>query len=418
MRGFAGSGRVEQWRLASGLDVCLIANRQAPIVTTVLLYRVGGRDEAAGESGSAHFLEHMMFKGSARYGPGEIDRRTQALGGNNNAFTSHDLTAYYFSFSADRWHEALAIERDRITALSLDAAEVASERQVILEELAMYRDEPWDALELAVQAELFPGHPYGTPVLGTEADLAGIDRESLAAFHDRFYRPANAMLVVAGDLGPESSARVEEAFGDLPPAAMARPEVAGAPALGGARRLERRHGEVARILLALPAPAPEHPDHAGLRLLATILGGGRTSRLHRAFVDVGQLCLAATSGLAEAEVAAHLACSFELLPGGDAAEVERRLEGELALLRDRLIGDVELERGKQILLADWVFQQERIHQQAITAALALAHGDLLQPEKLVRRALECDADELQRLARRYLDPQAGSVLGLSLPEDE
>jgi zinc protease len=255
-------------------------------------------------------------------------------------------------------------------------------------------------------------------VLGTEADLAGIDRESLAAFHDRFYRPANALLVVAGDLGPESSARVEEAFGDLPPAAMARPEVAGAPALGGARRLERRHGEVARLLLALPAPAPEHPDHAGLRLLATILGGGRTSRLHRAFVDVGQLCLAATSGLAEAEVAAHLACSFELLPGGDAAEVERRLEGELALLRDRLIGDVELERGKQILLADWVFQQERIHQQAITAALALAHGDLLQPEKLVRRALECDADELQRLARRYLDPQAGSVLGLSLPEDE
>lgn len=418
MRGFADAGGVERLRLPSGLEVCLISNRQAPIVTTVLLYGVGGRDEAPGESGSAHFLEHMMFKGSARYGPGEIDRRTQALGGSNNAFTSHDLTAYYFSFSADRWHEALAIERDRMTALTLDPLEVTSERQVILEELAMYRDEPWDALELAVQAELFQGHPYGTPVLGTEADLAAIDRESLAAFHARFYRPANALLVVAGDLDPGTAARVEEAFSDLPPAAIGRAPVGGVPALDGAHRLERRHGEVTRILLALPAPAPEHPDHAGLRLLATILGGGRTSRLHRAFVDVGQLCLAASAGIAEAEVASHLACSFELLPDGDPVEVERRLEAELADLRDRPIEEAELERGKQILLADWVFQQERIHQQAITAALALAHGDLEQPAKLVRRALECDAAELAGLAARYLDPRAGSVLGVSLPEAE
>ena len=173
-----------------------------------------------------------------------------------------------------------------------------------------------------------------------------------------------------------------------------------------------------RLLLALPAPAPEHPDHAGLRLLATLLGGGRTSRLHRAFVDVGQLCLAASSALAEAEAASHLACSFEVLPGGDPAEVEVRLEAELADLRGRRIAEEELERGKQILLADWVFQQERIHQQAITAARALAQGDLEQPERLVRQALECDAGELQRLAQRYLDPAAGSVMGLSLPEEE
>lgn len=417
MRRLAGSGRVERFALASGLEVCLIANRQAPIVTTVLLYRVGGRDEAPGESGAAHFLEHMMFKGAALYGPGEIDRRTQALGGNNNAFTSHDLTAYYFSFSADRWPEALAIERDRMTALALAPAEVESERQVILEELAMYRDEPWDALELAVQAELFAGHPYGVPVLGSESDLENTDRERLAAFYRRYYRPANALLVVAGDFAADSAGRIEAAFGDLAPEAVARAPIAAVPALAGARRLERRHGDIARLLLALPAPAPEHPDHAGLRLLATLLGGGRTSRLHRAFVDVGQLCLSASSALAEAEVASHLACSFEILPGGDPAEVERRLEAELADLRDRPISDSELERGKQILLADWVFQQERIHQQAITAALALAQGDLEQPEQLVRRALECDAADLQRLAQRYLEPRSGSVTGLSLPED-
>ncbi|MEO8274808.1 MAG: pitrilysin family protein [Thermoanaerobaculia bacterium] len=414
--GAGGSAAVERSRLDNGLELCQIVNRQAPIVTTVLLYKVGGRDEAPGESGSAHFLEHMMFKGSAHYGPGEIDRRTQALGGNNNAFTSHDLTAYYFSFSADRWHEALAIERDRMTALTLDAQEVASERQVILEELAMYRDEPWDALELEVQAMLFASHPYATPVLGSETDLAAIDRGSLARFERRFYVPRNALLVLAGDLGSDAGERVLQSFGDLDSPPFERPAVVPLPALCEALRVERRHGEVARLLLALPAPAPDHPDHAGLRLLATLLGGGRTSRLHRALVDVGQVCLAASCSVAEAELASHVACSLEVLPDGDAADVEIRLQAELAALRDTLVDEEELERGKSILLADWVFQQERIHQQAITAALALAHGDLTQPETLVRRALECDAPELQRLARRYLDPAAGSVFGLSLPE--
>src|SRR5207244_7983610 len=121
---------------------------QAPLVASVLYYRVGTRDEPAGRGGVAHFLEHMMFKGSARFGPGEIDRRTQALGGINNAFTSHDSTAYYFNFAADRWTEALTIEADRMAGLTLNPDEVASERQVILEEIAMYASEPWDALEL------------------------------------------------------------------------------------------------------------------------------------------------------------------------------------------------------------------------------------------------------------------------------
>ena len=118
-------------RLGNGLTVCLLENRQAPVVTTALAYRAGTRDETPGHGGTAHFLEHMMFKGSARFGPGEIDRRTQALGGSNNAFTSHDSTTYYFSFAADRWTEALAIEADRMASLTLDPRQVASERQVI-----------------------------------------------------------------------------------------------------------------------------------------------------------------------------------------------------------------------------------------------------------------------------------------------
>lgn len=404
-----------RFRLASGLEVCLLPIRQAPIVSTVLAYRVGGRDEAAGESGTAHFLEHMMFRGSARYGPGEIDRRTQALGGTNNAFTSHDLTAYYFAFAADRWHEALAIERDRMTALTLDPAAVESERQVILEEIAMYRDDPWDALELAVQEALFPGHPYAVPVLGTEEDLRRTGREVLAGFHRRFYRPENALLVVAGDFDADCEAEIARVFGELPAGDASRVRPAPPATPSELCRIERRQGEVVRLQLAFVAPAPDQDDHAGLKLLATLLGGGRTSPLYRELVDEGQLCLSAAAGLTESALASQFSISCELLPGSDPAEVERRLFALLGEARAVPPADELLARAQKILLADWVFQQERIHQQALTAAIAAAQFDLEQPQRQLRRALAASAAELRALAARHLDPERGAVLGISRP---
>jgi hypothetical protein len=179
LRPAALPGEIERARLDNGLEVCLLRNAQAPIVSTALLYRVGARDEREGETGIAHFLEHMMFKGSERYAAGEVDRRTQDLGGNNNAFTSHDVTAYWFSFAADRWHEALAIESDRLRGLRLETSQVDAERQVILEEIAMYRDDPWDALEMEVLAMLFGEHAYGRQVLANRSRVA--DRNGWSA---------------------------------------------------------------------------------------------------------------------------------------------------------------------------------------------------------------------------------------------
>ena len=428
-RSFASA---ERHRLDNGLELVLLPNAQAPIVTSVLVYRAGGRDEVAGASGAAHFLEHMMFKGAGRYGPGEIDRRTLALGGVNNAFTSHDLTAYYFAFANDRWAEALTIERERMTQLTLDPEEITSERQVILEELAMYRDDPWDALELAVQAELFGDHPYAVPVLGLEAGIAAMDRDKLRAFHRRYYCPANALLVVSGDfaVGSASSAagsadagaagvraEVEKAFADLPYAEIARPAVGRTGPFEGVRRVEQivPGSEVIRMLVALPAPAPDDDDFPGLRMLTTLLGGGRSSRLNREFVDVGQLCLSADCGIAEMELGSYLMFSFELLPGVDPREIELRLDEQLALLRAVPPADEELERARRVHLADWVFQLERIHQQGIHAALAAAQGDIALPERQLAQALACEPRELQRLAERYFDPRRAAVRGISRP---
>ena len=408
-------GHIAVERLDNGLTVCLLENRQAPLVTTALWYRAGTRDEAPGLGGTAHFLEHMMFKGSPRYGPGEIDRRTQALGGANNAFTSHDATAYYFNFAADRWGEALAIEADRMAALLLDPDEVASERQVILEEIAMYDSEPWDALEMAVQPRLFGGHPYGRPVLGTADELRAIGREELAAFHARCYRPDNAVLVVAGDLGADALGTVERALGGVPAGGHGRAPVTEPGYPAGLDRLERRKGEVSRLLLSLPAPPGGHPDHAPLRLLVSLLGAGRTSRLQRALVDEGQLCVWVSADLSENQGSGQIAFGAEVVPGAEPAVVEAELLRQLALLAGEPPGAEELARAKQVALADWVFGHERVHQQALAAGFALALFDLEHLERELERLSAVGPERLLDVADRYLRPERGGVLGWSLP---
>ena len=408
-----GKPRLE--RLDNGLTVCLLENRQAPIVTSALFYRVGTRDEPVGNGGVAHFLEHMMFKGSEHYGPGEIDRRTQALGGSNNAFTSHDSTGYYFNFAADRWTEALAIEADRMAGLTLDPEQVASERQVILEEIAMYDSEPWDALEMAVQAGLFIPHPYGRPVLGTREELLATGPGELRAFHGRFYRPDNGVLVIAGDLGADALEAVEATFGRLPGGGERRNGSLPVTLPVGLRRIERRKGEVARMLLALPAPSGAHPDHPPLRLVTTLLAGGRTSRLQEALVDVGQICAWVSADLSESLDASQLSIAAEVVPGVE----PERVEAEVFRLLDDLLRnpppEEEVERARQIATADWVFGHEKVYQQAISLGLSATLFDLDYLDRHLQGLLAAGPERVHEVISRYLRPERGAVLGWSLP---
>jgi zinc protease len=406
---------MSEHRLDNGLSVCLVENRQAPLVSTAIWYRVGARDEEPRTAGSAHFLEHMMFKGSGRYGAGEIDRRTRELGGSNNAFTSQDSTAYYFSFSGDRWQEALEIEADRMADLTLDADEVDRERQVIEEELTMYEDDPWDALDKAVHRELFGDHPYGRPIIGTRESLAAIGSDELRAFHRRFYRPANAVLVIAGDFDGGALDAVSRSFGGLDDGAAARPAIPKPAALGRPRRLERRQGDVGRLLLALPSPGADDPDYAPLRLLLTAFAGPRTSRLAASLVEDEQLCVGVSAEIAETTEPGMASIAAELLPGTEPALVEERVRAELARLIAEPLGADELERARRILVADWVFGLERIHQQGLAVGMALCLFDLDYPVRHLRRALECSPGRLAEVAERWITPDRGSVTGWSLP---
>ena len=405
------AGRLDVEVLESGLVVCVVDNPQAPIVSTAMCYRAGARDESEGEGGVAHFLEHMMFKGSPGYGPGEVDRLTQALGGSNNAFTSHDATVYYFRFAAQHWRRALDIEIDRMRELLLLGEHFESERQVILEELALYESEPWDELHRVVMAELYGSHPYGRPVIGTRDDLHRHTAADLAEFHRRHYRPGNATLVVAGQVERDQVLDAARSFeGDL--GVRTRGTAPELSPTGELRRVQRRHGETARLLLALPAPPACDPVHARLRLLLQVVAGGRASPLQRLLVEEEQLCSWLSAEITESQGPSTIQLSLEVMPGVACERVEERLLEDLAGAASS-ISPAEVERGKRLLLADWVFGQERIDQQALRIGLAQTLFDSDFPQRYLGHALDADVDSLTAAAD-HLHP-AGGVIGWSLP---
>jgi zinc protease len=407
-------GRRHRHRLANGLDVLLVEVPGSAIVSTTLWYRAGSSDEPAGHGGVAHFLEHMMFKGSPRYGPGQIDRRTQALGGSNNAYTSHDATVYYFKFAARVWREALAIEADRMAALTLDPREVDSERQVILEEVAMYESDPWDALDQTVSTALFGSHPYARPVLGSRETLLATGAAELAAFHRGFYRPDGAALVMAGAVGEDDLGAIEATLGALAPGASPRLPLPPWQPPAELERVERRHGEVPRLMLALPAPPADHPDHPLLRVLVTALADGRTSRLRHDLVEERELCLFIDADAESAVGPGTVTVEAELHEGAEPREVEERVLAHLRALAESPLNEAELARARVSLLADWVFGNEQAHQQALTLGFGVALFDEAHAERNLAAALAASAEELQAAARRWLVPERG-VVGWALP---
>ncbi len=366
------AGRAET--LDNGLRVVLLPQNGAESIAVALCYRAGSRDEEPGESGLAHFLEHMMFKGSAAYEPGAIDRLTQRLGGTNNAFTSHDATLYHFQFERGSWQEALRIESDRMRGLSLLPEEVDSEREVILEEIRMVEDDPWDALEQAVARRMFGDHPYGQSVLGTRESLRSLDAAALRSFHCRHYRPGRAVLVCAGGLPPDAMELVEAALGGAAAGGEGSRAGLGPPVFDPRRRrrVELRRGETPRLLVAHPAPAPDDPAHVHLRLALAVLCSGRASRVQRDLVEEDPLALWASATVTGHRLGGMATLSAEAAPGVHPERLEQELCARVEGLASRPPDAEELERAKRILFADWVFLHEAIAERAVTAALEQA----------------------------------------------
>ncbi len=285
---WVGNLPVFERTLANGLKALVLPRRHAPVVVCDLYYPVGSFDEPTGLTGLAHFVEHMLFKGTERFPKGQIDRLAFVAAGQSNAETGEDSTHYWFAFPSDRWELALAIESDRMRGANFDAREVEAERQVIAEERARDQESPFSRLDQAHLTASYVRHPYRNPILGWPDDLARIRVDDLKRFYRAHYRPDGAVLVVVGDVDPSQALDAAEARfeGLAMGAALAASPPVAEPAQIGRRDVRLVEPESApRGLLGWHTVPLGHPDGPALDVLSDLLTCGRRSRLWDALVE-------------------------------------------------------------------------------------------------------------------------------------
>ena len=411
--------RVVAATLDNGLRVLLLEDHRSPIVSLQLWYRVGSRNEARGATGIAHFLEHLMFRGTPSHGPGEYAKIVERNGGQDNAFTSQDVTSYYVDIAADKLELVLGLEADRMHNLLLDPKVVDSEREVVIEERRMRsEDDPGGFLGEEVGALAFRSHPYGQPIIGWMVDIKRITREEIQGFYKTYYAPNNALLVAAGDFKADTAlAQVKAAFGPIPRGPAPPKVTAVEPEQNGERRVVvRKQAELPIVYLGYPVPNQQSPDAAALEVLSVVLAGGRSSRLYRELVYERQLALEAGGDYSYFSVDPNLFWFWATpLPGQTPETLEKELLGEMDRLRKELVGEEELKRAKNQIEAGFVFQEDSVHRRASL----LGRFELIGGHGLKDRYLDTiravTAADLERVAKAWFPDERKNV-GILLPK--
>ncbi|GAB1715327.1 MAG: peptidase M16-like protein [Nitrobacter sp.] len=354
--------------LANGLAVVIIPDHRTPVVTQMIWYKVGSADETPGKSGLAHFLEHLMFKGTAKHPAGEFSKTVLRVGGEENAFTYFDYTGYYQRVPRDQLATMMAFEADRMTGLVLKDENVLPERDVVLEEYNMrVANNPDARLTEQIMAALYLNHPYGRPVIGWRHEIEKLTRQDALAFYKRFYAPNNATLVIAGDVDAQTiRPEIEKTFGQVPPqpsipAVRIRPQE---PVPIAARTVTLADPRVEQPMLrryylvpsATTAAAGESP---ALDVLAQLMGEGSNAYLYRALVVDKQLAVdtnASYSGIAVDPTQFSIAVAPK--PGVGFPKVEQALDAVIADLAKNPVPAEDLERVKTQLIAQAIYAQD------------------------------------------------------------
>jgi zinc protease len=351
----------------------------------------------------------MMFKGSRRFGKGEVDRITTQLGGMNNAFTAYDHTGYWFELASDRWERALEIEADRMRHLSLDQTEFEAEREVVLEELAMGLDDPWRRLTERVQAALFERHPYRRPIIGHPDALKALAVGDMRDYYRRFYHPGNAVLVISGDVTRAAAMRaVRRHFAALPPgppppangAAGFRPAPDPQP---GEQRLEMRWDDPGRRLcMAWPAAAVGSDDDWALDVVSTLLAGGRSSRLTRRLVLKRGLATSISTHNDSRVESGVFWLLAECAQGIGPEVLERAVDLELERLAREPVSAVELARAHSILISTEAYENETVTDLAEALGEWAADGDWRLALSFNEKIRAVDARRVREIVQRLL----------------
>jgi zinc protease len=410
---------VTEATLDNGLRILVLEDHRSPIATVQTWYRVGSRNEIPGATGLAHFLEHMMFKGTPSHGKGQFSRIVEENGGQDNAFTSHDVTSYYVDIAADRADLVLGLEADRMRNLLLDPKEIDSERQVVAEERrTRAEDDPDGYLEEEFLAAAYKAHPYGWPVIGWMDDIQRINPPELRAFYNRFYQPNNALLVVAGDVEARRViARAREAFGRIPRVPAPPPMAAVEPPQLAERRVQvyKADARAPIVYIGFHVPNYRSKDAPALELLSTILQEGRASRLYRRLVYEQRIALSIGG---EYEYLSHDPNLFWFsgtpLPGQTQETLEQAIMAEIERVKNEPVPEEEIERAKNQTEAGFVWRQDSVHSRAASLARFELAGSWRDGESFVPLIRQVTAADLQRVARAYFQADRRTV-GILLP---
>ena len=397
---------VTEATLDNGLRVLIQEDPRNPIVAVQIFYRVGSRNELPGATGLAHFLEHMMFKGTPTRGRGQISRLIELNGGRDNAFTTQDMTGYHVSIAADRLDLVLDIEADRMRNLLLDPAEIDSERKVVMEERrTRIDDDPEGVVYEAMNSVAFVAHPYRWPIIGWMSDIVRINAAELRAFYDTYYQPNNAILVIAGDVkAAQALALVRRHFGPIPRGATPPPVTALEPSQSDERRVivRKEDAQLPAVNIAWHVPNFRSPDAPALELLSTVLSEGRASRLYRRLVYEKRMALGAGGEYSYSSLDPTLFWFFAtLLPGQTAEAAEQELLAEVERLKREVVPAEELERARNQIEASFVWQQDSVFSRASSLGRFEMLGSWRLLEDFLPKIRAVTAADLQRVAQRY-----------------
>ncbi|WP_051335685.1 M16 family metallopeptidase [Methylocapsa acidiphila] len=414
---------IAQAKLANGLDVVVIPDHRAPVVTHMVWYRNGSADDPLGKSGIAHFLEHLMFKGTKNNPQGKFSELVADFGGQENAFTANDYTAYFQRVAKDHLAVCMEYEADRMKNLVLTDEVVAPERDVVLEERRMRTDsDPSDLLNEAVQAALFTQHPYGKPIIGWNHEIEGLGRDDALAYYDRFYTPENAILVVAGDVAPQEVIDLAQ-------------KIYGPVASRGAapKRTRPREPEPrAHRLVTLSDEKVEQPSHQSvflvpsyrtaapgqaeaLEVLAHLLGGGQTSLMFKKLVMDEKIAVAAGAHYQGTAVDDTRFYVFAVpAPGVTLEQLDDAIDKIIAQVAEHGVNEADFHRAKTRLVAEAVYAQDNQATLARWYGASLATGLTIEDVAHWPERIEAVTAEDVKKAARWLD-KARSVTGFLLP---